>query len=503
MKIFSASQVRQWDAYTIAHGGASADELMEKAATACYHWIIGHATAGMHFIFFCGMGNNGGDGLAIARMLINANKKVSVYILEAEKRSAGFLLNLERIETLLPGIAYVDNYDFPVLPDTGAIIIEALYGTGLNRPLKSIAAHLVQYINQSGKPVISIDMPSGLFADINSEGNTIIHATHTLSFQTSKLAFLMTENRRYTGMAHILDISLHQHFYEVTPTLFYTIDADTINMLYKPRDQAGHKYNFGHVLLYTGSKNMMGAAILSATAVLRSGAGLVTVFTQEGTQAVIQTALPEAIASTEENVAIASQKKSAIGIGPGLEINDANLHLLHTLISSYHGGLVIDASALHLLSTNTSVLKERSGMPVILTPHTGEFEKMFGKATHDFERMEMVLQHATALNCFIVLKGPHTMIACPDGTAFFNTTGNAGMATAGSGDVLTGIITGLLAQGYTQKDACILGVYIHGMAGDIAAENKSQESMMAGDIINCLGEAYKKIAAKNAAGIRH
>ena len=492
MKIFSAALVRQWDAFTIANEPVSSINLMERAATACYNWLTTHLKVPTPFAIFCGTGNNGGDGLVIARMLLQAGHTVSVYILAGEKSSEDFCINLERIKPYEIDLNFIDNIA-TVIIKKDAVLIDALFGTGLNRPLQGFAADLVCFINDTGRPIISIDIPSGLFADACSEENTVIRASHTLSFETNKLAFLMAENNKYTGNIHLLKIGLAPDFYGDANTTFCTIDQDLIVSLYKPRNQFSHKYNFGHALLYAGSKNMMGAAILSAKGCLRSGAGLVTVFTDENTQPIIQTALPEAITATETHVELLSQKKSATGIGPGLALTEFNQHVLHQLIKGYAGPVIIDASALQILSSNIEVLKERRKNTVILTPHTGEFEKLFGKTDNDFERMQLALSRSVELGCYIVLKGHHTLIACPDGDIFFNTTGNAGMATAGSGDVLTGILTGLTAQGHSPKDSCILGVYLHGVAGDVAAEKMSQEAMIAGDITDCIGEAYKKI----------
>lgn len=493
MKIFSAAQVRQWDAYTIANEPVSSINLMERAASACFAWLTNNFKNQNTYTVFCGTGNNGGDGLAIARMLLKAGNTVSAYILVGEKRSPDFSANLERTKPLLYNLQFIHDNDFPVIP-TDTIVIDAIFGSGLSRPLQGVAADLVRYINQSGKTIISIDISTGLYADACSEENAIIRASHTLSFQSGKLAFFMAENNKYTGNIHLLDIGLHPDFYTATHALFNTIDENVIRLIYKPRNQFSHKYNFGHALLYAGSRNMMGAAILCAKACLRSGAGLVTVFTEEGTQPVIQTALPEAITSTENNFETISKKKSAIGTGPGLALSQANNELLKNIISKYPGPLVIDASALQMLSANIDLLKQRPNNPAIITPHTGEFEVLFGKANNDFERTRIAIESSVELGCYIVLKGHHTLIACPDGYGYFNTTGNAGMATAGSGDTLTGILTGLLAQGYSQKNACLLGVYLHGVAGDMAAEKMSQEAMIAGDIIDCIGDAYKKIS---------
>lgn len=492
MKIFSAKQIREWDVYTMANEPIASIDLMERAATACFNWITGHFNSQEKYFIFCCTGNNGGDGLAIARMLQQAGENVDVYILEGEKRSEDFSSNLERLEPLIPQVTFIDIAYLPEIP-TKVIVIDALFGTGLSRPLKGGTADLVNHINNTENVIISIDMPSGLYADSNSIGNCVIKSKYTLSFQLHKLAFLLAENSPFTGRIIILDIGLHPDFYDQTPALFNSIEHPDVKLIYKPRNQFSHKYNFGHALLYAGSKNMMGAAILSAKACLRTGAGLVTLFTEEGTQPIIQVALPEAISSTETNFEKLSLKKSAIGIGPGLAITEDNKALLRKIVAGYSGPIVMDASVLQMLALDIELLSHRNLTPAILSPHTGEFEKLFGKTIGDFERMNLALQKATALNCYIVLKGHHTLIACPDGVAFFNTTGNAGMATAGSGDVLTGVLTGLLAQGYSQKFTCILGVFLHGMAGDIAATKWGQEAMIAGDIIDTLGEAYKSI----------
>ena len=496
MKIFSAEQIKQWDQHTISNKPISSNDLMERAATACFNWLLKNCDPTKTIVFFCGNGNNGGDGLAIARMLQEAKQKVTVYILQADKRSGGCSINLSRLKGLPIVVEEIKTEnDFPLIEEDN-IVVDALFGTGLNKPLQGIPQKLVQHINAAKGSIISIDMPSGLFADSNSGNTSIIKATHTLSFQTNKLAFMLPANEVYTGNIHLLDIGLSKAFYQHTKSIFTTIDKELIQSIYKPRKQVAHKYSFGHALLYAGSNNMMGAAILSAKACLRSGAGLVTVNTKPPSISVIQTALPEAIASTEENFDTISKKKAAIGIGPGLEINEANAALLKKIISNWDGPLVIDASALQLLHPLVDSLSLHQNNPAILTPHSGEFEKLFGTTANDFERLQLALQKAAAHNCYIVLKGRHTLVACPDGEGYFNTTGNSGMATAGSGDVLTGIITGLLAQGYTAKQACIMGVYLHGLAGDFAAEKFSQEAMIAGDITEQLGEAFKIISRR-------
>lgn len=493
MKIFSAAQIRAWDQYTINHEPISSINLMERAAKACYRWIKENMEPGKSYLLFCGNGNNGGDGLAIARMLFNDGVPIKVFVLQADKKSGDHLINLNRLkEGNVPVTEIATPDDFPDI-DKDAMVIDALFGTGLNNPLQGLAQKLVLHINNSLAAIISIDIPSGLLADGSSQGQAIIIATDTLSFECPKLAFMFAENADYMGNVHLLSIGLQQQYYLDTESNIATIDQQLVRTIYKPRQQFTHKYSFGHALLYAGSNNMMGAAVLCARACLRSGAGLVTVHTDELQMPVMQIALPEAIASAENDMVLLTKKKAAIGIGPGLAINESNASLLLQLIDSWDGPLVIDASALGLLQPHLLRLSQREKNTSVLTPHTGEFEKLFGKTSNDFERMQLALQKAAQLNSYIILKGKNSLVACPDGKAYFNTTGNSGMATAGSGDVLTGILTGLLAQGYTMEQACLLGVYLHGLAGDFAAAKFSQEAMIAGDITEQLGTAYKTL----------
>ena len=493
MKIFTAAQIQDWDKQTIKQEPIASAELMERAATACFKWLQKNTAVDKHFIVCCGTGNNGGDGLVIARLLLKVKYKVSVYILDNKKRSDGFSINLIRLSALKMEVAYIKTAkDFPAISKND-IVIDALFGTGLDRALKNGAANLVSYINQQNAPVISIDIPSGLSADVFLDSDAIIKATHTLTFQTNKLAFYLSGNAVYTGAIHVLDIGLDKKYYTTTPTQFQSVDEAMIHQLYKPRDAFAHKYNFGHALLYAGSKNMMGAAVLCAKACVRSGVGLATLHVAADCEAIIHTTLPEAITITANDTDKTWLKKSAIAIGPGLEDSSRNKQLLKKLLQGWQLPLVIDATALTILSFLKDLLPKRKGHPVILTPHTGEFEKLFGKTNNSFDTLQLAIEKAASLNCYIVLKGHYTLIACPDGQHYFNTTGNAGMATAGSGDTLTGILCGLLAQGYKEKEACILGVYLHGLAGDIAAEKFSQEAMMASDISDCLGEGFKLI----------
>ena len=497
MKIFSSAQIKKWDAFTIENEPISSIDLMDRAATACYNWLIGKNFGTMHFRIFCGKGNNGGDGLAIARLLIKNNCKVTVHILEFGKPGTDdFQTNLERLHTFTTDIHFIQSADFfPVLNDND-IIIDAIFGNGLNKPLEGIAAALVNHINQYKAAIIAIDLPTGLFADKSSTGNSIIKANHSLSFQNYKLAFLLPENEDYCGEVHLLNIGLHKDFENNEPANFILIDKALIKTIYKPRSKFAHKGTYGHAALLCGSVGMMGAAVLSSLACLRSGVGKITSYIPKCGYHILQPTVPEAMSfiAGEDYILSANgiEKFSAVGIGPGMGNHLSHKKLLTDIFEKINTPMVIDADALNVMAENKELLNNIPSQS-ILTPHPKEFEKLFGKSANNFERLELAKQKSKAHNVFIILKGHYSFISTPDGQGFFNSTGNAGMATAGSGDVLSGILTGLLAQGYSPTDTCLLGVYLHGLAGDFAANKHSEEAMIAGDIVSSLGKAFKQI----------
>ena len=497
MKIFSSAQIKKWDAFTIENEPISSIDLMDRAATACYNWLIGKNFGTMHFRIFCGKGNNGGDGLAIARLLIKNNCKVTVHILEFGKPGTDdFQTNLERLHTFTTDIHFIQSADFfPVLNDND-IIIDAIFGNGLNKPLQQIAAALVNHINQYKAAIIAIDLPTGLFADKSSTGNSIIKANHSLSFQNYKLAFLLPENEDYCGEVHLLNIGLHKDFENNEPANFILIDKALIKTIYKPRSKFAHKGTYGHAALLCGSVGMMGAAVLSSLACLRSGVGKITSYIPKCGYHILQPTVPEAMSfiAGEDYILSANgiEKFSAVGIGPGMGNHLSHKKLLTDIFEKINTPMVIDADALNVMAENKELLNNIPSQS-ILTPHPKEFEKLFGKSANNFERLELAKQKSKAHDVFIILKGHYSFISTPDGQGFFNSTGNAGMATAGSGDVLSGILTGLLAQGYSPTDTCLLGVYLHGLAGDFAANKHSEEAMIAGDIVSSLGKAFKQI----------
>lgn len=498
MKIFSAEQIKKWDAYTIAHEPITSIGLMERAASACCKWLIGKNLGHFHFRIFCGKGNNGGDGLAIARMLIEHGCKATVYIPEFGKAGTGdFQTNLARLHECSTDIHFIQSSGFfPALTETD-VIIDALFGTGLNKPLEGMNKELVAFINQSGCTIVAIDMPSGLFADKSSKGNTVIRAALTLSFQNHKLAFLLPENEDHCGEVHLLHIGSHKDFEDSEPAAFEFADRELVAPVYKPRKKFSHKGTYGHTALLCGSYGMMGAAVLSSSACLRSGAGKLTSFIPACGYDILQTTVPEAMCmvSGEEYILRAEgiEKYDAAGMGPGIGLHPSHKELLSGIFKHFKKPVVLDADALNVMAEHRSLLRSIPHLSV-LTPHPKEFEKLFGSSANDFERLQLALQASKEHNIYIVLKGHYSFMSTPGGRGYFNSSGNAGMATAGSGDVLTGILTGLMAQGYSSPETCLLGVYLHGLAGDIAAERYSMEAMIAGDIVNCLGEAFKTLS---------
>lgn len=500
MKILSASQIREWDQYTIKQEPIASIDLMERAALCFVDWFVSQyeSTEGTIKVF-CGPGNNGGDGLAIARLLHYRFYEVEVFICKiGNTTSKDFDLNLHQLPAD-KGVILRElqaGAPLPLLPSK-AIIIDALFGSGLNRPLKGYWASLVEHINALGSKIIAVDIPSGLFADQATLG-TAIQATQTFSFQCPKLAFLFPQNHLNVGQLEVRSIGLHQGFLENINSPYYFTNQLFIKDILKQRSKFDHKGTYGHALLIMGSYGKIGAAILATRAALRSGTGLVTIHAPQKAYEILQISVPEAMVSVDPHTFLFSQSPSiegykSIGVGCGLGTNEITFEGLAKLMVDCPLPLVLDADALNLISLHPALF---SVIPTnsILTPHPKEFERLFGASEDNFARNKLQLEKAKELNCYILLKGANTAIACPDGNCYFNSTGNPGMATAGSGDVLTGILTGLLAQGYDSKEACILGAYLHGLAGDIAtSELGSMEALIAGDIIDFLGKAYQAI----------
>lgn len=462
MKILNVEKIREADRYTIEHEPISSADLMERAAGQVFEWLLKHINKGVEVHIFCGMGNNGGDGRVVARRLKDVGVAAYAYVINEIK----------------------SKEDFPAIAETD-IIVDALFGSGLNRPIEGVTAELIDYLNQQHAVRISIDIASGLFADTPSPKAAIFKPDYTLTFQMPKLAFLMPENDPYVGQLEVLDIRLHPKYLLEVATSHFLVDQAMIQPILHHRTKYSHKGTYGHALLVAGSEGKTGAAILGAKACLRTGAGLLSVLLPPSAWTPLQASLPEAMIHTDDKL----DAFNAIGIGPGLGKDDDAQRMVRHLIQDAQVPLVMDADALNILGENKTWL---SFLPAktILTPHPKEFERMFGKTSNSFERLELLREKAVQLGIIIVLKGAHTAMAMPNGTVFFNSTGNPGMATAGSGDMLTGMILSLLAQRYTPEEAAVLGVYLHGLAGDLAASEIGQEALIASDITAHIGNAY-------------
>ena len=501
MKLLTAAQIREADKYTIINEPVSSIDLMERAALTCTEWIMRNFPDNYCFKIFTGPGNNGGDGLAIARQLADKKYKTEVYQVKINKKlSDDSEINLKRLQNQKKVIIneISNNRDFPAI-DKNEIIIDAIFGSGLSRPVEGITAKIIQRINNCGNKTISIDIPSGLFSEDNTgnDPEAIIHADYTLTFQLPKLSFFLNKNQFYTGKWFINNISLNIDFINNCDSVFHYSEHSSVKSILKKRKTFDHKGNFGHALLIAGSKGKMGASVLSAKACLKSGCGLITVHTPVSGVNIIQTSFPEAMCSIDKETDIFSEVNdintySAIGIGPGIGIHPYTKKGMTDIIKRIKIPLVIDADGLNILSEDKTLL-EKLPENAILTPHPREFERLTGKIPGDYNIFRFLADFAVKYKCYLVYKEAYTKIATPEGKIYINPTGNPGMATAGSGDTLTGIILSFLAQGYSSEHASILAVYIHGLAADIYSEEYSEESLTAHEIINNLGKAFKTL----------
>jgi ADP-dependent NAD(P)H-hydrate dehydratase / NAD(P)H-hydrate epimerase len=500
MKILSVDKVREGDLYTIKNEPIASIDLMERAANACFYWLTNNIPDDKKINVFCGPGNNGGDGLAIARMLAGKSYATEVFLFDnPEKFSPDCRENFNRLSewenvkiTMLK-----EGLPLPTLHPSEDIIIDALFGSGLSRLITGFYARIIHHMNDQKSVTISIDVPSGLFCDETMTGipnQAIVHADHTLTFAPPKLAFFFPEDDLFVGNWHLLDIGISEEFISQTDAVYnYTTHQECARIL-KKRNKFSHKGTFGHAYLVSGSKGKMGAAVLAAKACLRSGPGLVTVHIPKSGNNILQTAVPEAMLNLDENEEIFTGIKdisaySSIAIGPGIGQADQSANALKFLIQNTKKMIIFDADAINILGEN------KTWIPFIpqgsiFTPHPKEFERLVGKSSDNFERNKLQREFSIKHGVYIVLKGANTCISTPDGKCWFNSSGNPGMATGGSGDVLTGILAGLKAQGYSSLETCLLGVYIHGLAGDLAVEAKSQEALIASDIIDYLGNAF-------------
>lgn len=502
MKVFKISQIRDIDQYTISNEPISSLNLMERAAQAFSKLFMSRIPVYRKVVVFAGPGNNGGDALAVARILLHNGYDVETFLFNPKGRLSNDCDENKDKLWRTDGVKFTEVKDAFSPPELGSdiVVIDGLFGSGLTQPLSGGFAGVVQYINKSDALVISIDVPTGLFGENNEDDdeNIIIQADWTYTFQSPKLAFFLPENEKYVGKWEVLDIGLHPDAIEEMETTFHYVVQDEVTGMIRPRSKFAHKGNFGHALLVAGSYGKMGAAILAAKACLRTGAGLLTAHIPESGNWVMQSCVPEAMITMDKNPQHITnvpepRAYTAIAVGPGIGLAGKTCGALQELLDASVQPLVLDADALNIISENKDLLAQLPANS-ILTPHPKEFDRLAGTSGSSFERLEKAVELAAEINCYIILKGAYTAVCTPEKQCYFNTTGNPGMATAGSGDVLTGMILGLLSQGYQPAVAAVLGVYLHGLAGDLAVERTSPESLIAGDIVEYIGLAFREIS---------
>ncbi|MEJ1222296.1 NAD(P)H-hydrate dehydratase [Sediminicola sp. 1XM1-17] len=496
MKIFTSQQIYEADKNTIANQRITSDELMERAATQLFNWLhlrLQGAPVKIHL--FCGIGNNGGDGLVLARLLQEHGYLIHVHVVSySERRSHDFLLNLDRLKERKIWPGFMGPKDALPQINKEDIVVDAIFGIGLNRTPEPWVIKIIQHLNSSGAFVLSVDVPSGLFVDKAPENkNSIVRANHVLSFQAPKLVFLLPETGIYSNQWEVLDIGLDKDYLDAVDNEYELIGKNEILPWYMPREKFSHKGTYGHSLIIGGSYGKIGAVILAADACLNTGSGLVTAFVPQCGYIPLQTALPEAMVITDTDHKVVSDIQfdvdpTVIGLGIGIGQDEITVGALKKFLKTNKTPLVIDADAINIISKHKDMLELIPDQSV-LTPHPKELERLIGSWQDDFEKLEKAKDFSKQNDLILVIKGAHT-ITLFNGKGYINSTGNPGMATAGSGDVLTGMITGLIAQGYDSLRATVFAIYLHGRSGDLAVEQCGYQALTASEIIDFIGDAF-------------
>ena len=500
MKILTAEQLSEADKETISKQDITSEELMERAATLVFNEIHHRLDGALIPIkVFCGIGNNGGDGLVIARQLIQHGYQVTIYVVNySDKRSDDFLANYEKLKDISNDqpVLIKGEENFPEI-NTGDFVIDAMFGIGLNRPIEGWVGKLVRLINDSQAFTLAIDMPSGLFSDqVPGENAAVINADFTLSFQAPKLVFFLPETMDHVGDLQILDIGLDREYLGEVKAPAHLIGKAEAASLYKSRKINSHKGNYGHALIIGGSYGKIGSVLLTATAALRTGSGLCSLYVPKCGYNIIQTGLPEAMVLTDKEDQLLSGypedfEADVVCFGMGAGTAKKTVETFKDLLNTVKSPVLIDADGLNILSKNKELLDlipENS----VLTPHPGELKRLIGEWKDDFHKLELAKDFSKKYKVIIVIKGAHTFTIQGD-EIYVNNSGNPGMATAGSGDVLSGVITSLIGQSYEPISAVILGVFLHGKSGDISASELGYESVLAGDIAKNIGRAAKDL----------
>ncbi|MCQ2203084.1 MAG: NAD(P)H-hydrate dehydratase [Bacteroidales bacterium] len=502
-KIFLQQQISTLDKLTVERQNITSLQLMERAAKTVADFVMSRFDR-CRVAIMAGPGNNGGDGLVVARMLSIVGFDVTVYSFTGRSgnRSDDCEANFKKLP---PSVAKHVNFIEPSLEDY-PIIVDALLGTGLSRKVEGIIAEAIDRINSSDTTIISIDLPSGMGCEETLtclDDMPIVKADFTIGFQQPKLAFMMPEAHQYVGEWTVTDIGIDSTAIAENSTDMFLIEQSDIASMIKCRNRFAHKGSIGRSIIFAGSRGMMGAAQLSAKACLRGGTGLLTMAIPSVGYEIMQIGVPEAMAVTIGDDFITSNsfepsrlpKTDAVGIGPGLGRNHSTQDIINDVLA-LRKPTVIDADALWHLAKIRNNGSPKLDM-AILTPHEGEFDNLTCPHNSRYDRLLTARRFAVDNKTTLILKGAFTAICLCDGRIVFNPTGNAGMATGGSGDVLTGILTALLAQGYSTEESAIIGVYLHGLAGDIAEQHTTDIALIASDIIKYLPEAWQRVKTKH------
>jgi hydroxyethylthiazole kinase-like uncharacterized protein yjeF len=513
MKVVTPKQMNKIDSLAINSMGIPGIVLMENAALRVVEEVcsyLGRVSCKKVFVF-AGKGNNGGDAFAVARHLFNKGAKVYTYTVADKKDIAGdALTNLKILENLgvevweLTNLLQLENLKSEL--STADLVIDGIFGTGLKGKIEGLQAAVIKAINLSGKPVISIDIPSGINGETSEVLGCCIKALKTVTFALPKIGLILHPGCEFAGELITADIGIPHKVIDSLNIKTKVILRSFVSSLIPVRHCESNKGDYGRVLIVTGSAGMTGAGCLSAGAALRTGAGLVYLAVPASLSHIYSTSLKESMTVSLEDQGtgflnrksikplLANMKrKDVIAIGPGLSVNKNIIEIVDAVIKNSEVPVVMDADALNAVARDTSVLKQRKTQ-IVVTPHPGEMARLTGMSIEDVQsnRLETAKEFAAQYGVITVLKGAKTIIADPDGTVYINPSGNPGMATAGAGDVLTGIISGFIGQGVKPFEAAVAGVYLHGMAGDRAAEQKGQHGLIAGDIIEELPYAIKE-----------
>ena len=514
MRIVTADEMKALDRAAIEDYGISGLVLMENAGRQVVdliHRVLGEVR-GRVVTIFTGKGNNGGDGYVIARHLLNMGAEVKVLSLVNTGEVTGdAAVNLEIWRKIGQKVYIVFQGDGINIVRLALMntdfIVDAIYGTGFKGKMPEKTGRIIELLNSSGKPIVAVDIPSGLEADTGRINGPCINAHYTVTFGLPKLGLFLEPGTDFAGEITVADISLPGVLVEKTAPQRHLITEENVKMWLPRRPSPAHKGTFGRVLVVAGSKGMTGAASLTGEAALRSGAGLVTVAVPETIHNIMEEKMTEVMTAPLPDTGKGSLSREALqhilsllenmdvlAIGPGLSQAPEVITLVRELIPLLKIPCVLDADALNALAGDAGILKKLQA-PAVITPHPGEMARLMGvspKAIQE-DRIENALKAAAAWNVVTLLKGSRTVVAAPDGTVYINPTGNPGMATGGSGDVLTGIIAALIAQGLKPVRAAAAGAYLHGLAGDLAAKEKGMMGLIAGDILSALPAASKKL----------